>query len=384
MINEFEFVLPTKIRFGNGISGELEKEIGNLGKKQICVITDKGIVNAGIIDKILRSMTKDRLGNITVFDEVEPNPRDTTVERACEIAKAKGVDVLVAIGGGSSIDVAKGVSVLLTNNGIIQDYEGLDMVKEPPAPIIVIPTTVGTGSEVTFWSVITDTHRKFKMSVGSTLIAPKVALLDPELVENLPPAIIASTGMDAMTHAIEGYTCKVSEPITDACGIYAIKMIAQNIREAVFTDDKDAKANMLLGSLIAGICFGNSDIAGVHAMAEALGGMYDTPHGIANAILLPYVMEYNYVANTKKFAEIAAALGEPIDGYSERDAAYQSAVAIRKLNKDLNIPTLRGVGVQEKDFDDLAYKSAINVSAESNPRKALKEDFLKIFQTAFC
>ena len=187
-------------------------------------------------------------------------------------------------------------------------------------------TTVGTGSEVTFWSVITDTERHFKMSIGSPLIAAKVALVDPDLVESLPPSIVASTGMDALTHAVEGYTCTLAEPITDACGIYAIRMIAENIRKAVQENDKEAKTNLLLGSLIAGICFGNSDIAGVHCMGEALGGLYDTPHGIAMAALLPPVMEYNYVSDYGKFAEMARALGEDIEGLTEESAAYASVL----------------------------------------------------------
>jgi len=220
-LNAFDFVLPTKIRFGYGISGELENEINAFGKKTVLVVTDKGLISAGVVGRVIDKLGNDMRDNLTIFDGVEPNPRDTTVQRAYETAKAKGADILVAIGGGSSMDVAKGVSVLLTNGGMIGDYEGLDQIKAETAPVIAIPTTVGTGSEVTFWSVITDTNRHFKMSVGSTMIAPKVALVDPDLVSSLPPAVIASTGMDALTHAIEGYTCKLSEPITDACGIYA-------------------------------------------------------------------------------------------------------------------------------------------------------------------
>lgn len=382
-LNAFDFILPTKIRFGFGISAELENEVTALGKSTILVVTDRGLVNAGIVDKVTGSLSEGMKAGLLVFDEVEPNPRDTTVQKAYETAKCQGADILVAIGGGSSMDVAKGVSVLLANGGTIGDYEGLDQVKIQGTPVIAIPTTVGTGSEVTFWSVITDTKRHFKMSVGSTMIAPKVALVDPDLVAGLPPAIIASTGMDALTHAIEGYTCRLAEPITDACGIYAIRYISENIRKAVFTDDKEAKAKMLLGSLIAGICFGNSDIAAVHAMAEALGGLYDTPHGIANAIILPYIMEYNYVADTAKFAKIAEALGEPVAGIAERDAAYLAVSAVRKLNEDLNIPTLRDIGAKEDDFEELSAKSEVNVSTESNPRKIMKDDFLKIFKKAY-
>ena len=208
------------------------------------------MIEAGVVEKVVKGL-KEAGMIFDIFDEIEPNPRDSTVHKGYEVAMAKGSDSLVAIGGGSSMDTAKAIGVLLTHGGSIQDYEGLGKVEKPICDLVAIPTTVGTGSEVTFWSVITDTERHFKMSIGSPLIAAKVALVDPDLVESLPPSIVASTGMDALTHAVEGYTCTLAEPITDACGIYAIRMIAENIRKAVQENDKEAKTNLLLGSLIA-------------------------------------------------------------------------------------------------------------------------------------
>jgi len=381
-VSNFDFILPTTIKFGEGRALEVGKEAASLQGTKAMIVTDKGIIKAGLINKIWEALLAEKI-TVTIFDEVEPNPRDTTVGRGAEIAKNANVDVLIAVGGGSSMDVAKSIGVVLSHGGTINEYEGLEAVTKPIIPLIAIPTTVGTGSEVTFWAVITDTKRKFKMSVGSPLIAPKVALVDPNLVYNLPPKIIASTGIDALTHAIEGYTCLLSEPITDACGVYAIELIAANIRNAVYTDCKKSKATMILASLIAGIAFGNSDIAGVHSMAEAVGGLYDTPHGIANAILLPYVMEYNYVADTYKHAKIAVAMGENISGLSERDAAYKAVEAVKKLNKDLNIPTLKDVGVLEEDLGELAARSAVNVSSGSNVRKVTEADYLNLFKKAF-
>lgn len=382
MLDRFDFILPTSIYFGNGRSKEAGKVALALKGTKAMIVTDKGIVSAGLIKGIRQSLIEEKI-EVTIFDEVEPNPRDTTVQKGSEIAKSAEIDILIAVGGGSSIDVAKAIGVILTHGGIINDYEGLENVTKPITPLIAVPTTVGTGSEVTFWAVITDTKRRFKMSVGSPFIAPRIALVDPDLVESLPPAITASTGMDALTHAIEGYTGKLSEPITDACGIYSIRMIAENIKAAVYDNSKDARANMLLGSLIAGICFGNSDVGGVHCMAEALGGQYDTPHGTANAVLLPHVMEYNYPSNIKKFAEIAKAMGESTDGKTLEEAAYMSVAAVRKLNKDLHIPTLAEVGVKEKDLKELARRSSVNVSVESNPREITEEDFLEIFKKAY-
>ena len=220
------------------------------------------------------------------------------------------------------------------------------------------------------------------MSIGSPLIAARIAIVDPELVETLPPAIIAQTGMDALTHAIEGYTCKLAEPITDACGIYAIQMIGENIRAAVYENSMEAKGKMILGSLIAGICFGNSDIAAVHCMGEAMGGLYDMPHGVSMAIMLPYVMEYNYVACIDKFVNIAKALGENTDGLSKRDAAYKAVEAVKKLNADLEIPTFMQMGAKPEDIEELSKRSAVNVSVDSNPRKVTEKDFAKIFEMA--
>jgi alcohol dehydrogenase len=383
-MNAFEFVLPTRIKFGHGVVAEVGEEIKSMGKKNVLLITGPKIIKTSIVPKVMESLEASGIKDVTVFTDIEQNPRDYNVHRALEVARQCKADIIVAVGGGSVIDVAKAVGIMLTNPGEkIQEFEGLGQVKNRILPIVAIPTTVGTGSEVTFWSVITDTDRHFKMSIGSPLIAPELAVVDPDLVESLPASVVASTGMDALTHAIEGYTCLLSEPITDACGIYAVEMIAENLRKAALGNDPEARAKMLLGSLIAGICFGNSDIAAVHAMAEAVGGLYDTPHGVANAILLPYVMEYNCVADIEKFSKIAQALGENTQFLSKRDAAYRAVEAVHKLNADLGMPSLQEVGVDYDDLDLLADKSAMNVSVDSNPRKITKLDFLKVFRQAY-
>ena len=380
-INDFEFVLPTRIIYGEGSIKKIPDEIRKLNNKKPLLVTDKGIITAGIAEKITDVLEEAGI-DYAVFDGIQPNPRDTTVTETAEFAMANNTDMLIAVGGGSSIDTAKAAGVILTEGGTINDYEGLDKLKKPITDLIAVPTTVGTGSEVTFWSVITDTKRHFKMSVGSPLIAAKLAIVDPDLVETLPPSAVAATGMDALTHAIEGYTCKLAEPITDACGIYAIQMIGENIREAVYCDSKEARGKMLLASLIAGICFGNSDIAGVHCMGEAMGGLYDMPHGLSMAIMLPHVMEYNYVACIDKFARIADALGENTEGMDKRAAAHKAVDAVYKLNKDLQIPTFIQAGGRREDIQELAERSAVNVSVDSNPRKADTEAFRKMFENA--
>lgn len=380
-INDFEFVLPTRIIYGEGSIRKLPDEIKKMNNNKPLLVTDKGLISAGIVGKITDILEEAGI-EYAVFDGIQPNPRDLTVAETAEFAMTNNTDMLIAIGGGSSIDTAKAAGVILTEGGEINDYEGLNKLNKPITDLIAVPTTVGTGSEVTFWSVITDTKRHFKMSVGSPLIAAKLAIVDPDLVETLPPSAVAATGMDALTHAIEGYTCKLAEPITDACGIYAIQMIGENIREAVYCDSKEARGKMLLASLIAGICFGNSDIAGVHCMGEAMGGLYDMPHGLSMAIMLPHVMEYNYVACIDKFARIADALGENTEGLDKRAAAHKAVDAVYKLNKDLQIPTFIQAGGRQEDIQELAERSAVNVSVDSNPRKADAEAFRKMFENA--
>lgn len=381
-MKSFEFVLPTHIKFGEGVVQNIAAEVKKLGGKKPMIVTDKGLVAAGIVNKITDVLDKAKIA-YCIFDGIEPNPRDTTVMKGYNFAVQEQADMMIAIGGGSSMDTAKAIGVIMTNGGTVNDYEGIDMFENPICNLIAIPTTCGTGSEVTFWSVITDTKRHFKMSLGSPKCAATVALVDPEMVATLPPSIIAATGMDALSHAVEGYTCRISEPVTDAVGIYAIKLIGDNIRKAVYSDDREAKGNMLLGSMLAGICFGNSDIAGVHCMGEALGGLYDTAHGVTMALLLPYVTEYNYVADLDKYSNIAEALGEDIKGLTKRDGARKAVDALHKLCEDLCIPTMKEIGAKVEDLEELAERASVNVSVDSNPRKAAKEDFLAIFKKAF-
>lgn len=377
-IGNFEFVLPTRIVYGAGCIRQLPDEIRQMKHERPLIVTDKGLIGAGIVKRITDILEEAKI-EYEIYDGIQPNPRDTTVMEAARFAEEKKIDMMIAIGGGSSMDTAKAIGVILKEGGEIGDYEGLGKVSEPITDLVAIPTTVGTGSEVTFWSVITDTKRHFKMSVGSPLIAARLALVDPDLVETLPPSVVAATGMDALTHAIEGYTGKLSEPITDACGIYAIELIGKNIRNAVYNSDSDARGKLLLGSLIAGICFGNSDIAGVHCMGEAMGGLYDMPHGLSMAIMLPHVMEYNYVACIDKFVNIARALGENVEGLDKRAAAHKAVDAVYKLNEDLQIPTFSQAGGREEDIEELAKRASVNVSVDSNPRKADVAAFRKMF-----
>ena len=381
-MKEFEFLLPTRIVFGNGVIKKVGGEAKKLGTHAL-IVTDKGIIGTGYVEKIKEYLTDAGLA-VEIFDEIDPNPRDASVQKGAVFVKEKGCDILVGVGGGSPIDTAKAIGVIVGEGGVIQDYEGLDKVQKPIMPLIAIPTTAGTGTEVTFWSVITDTERKFKMSIGSPLMAARVALVDPEVTFTLPPPLTASTGIDALVHAIEGYTATLSQPISDSLAITAMQLIGQNIRQAYANGcNAEARYNMMLGSLLAGIAFGNSDTASVHCMGEALGGLYDTAHGIAMAVCLPHCIEYNIISDPVRFSKVAEALGEKVEGLTLIEGAQKAVDAIWKLTSDLNIPTAKEVGLREEDLERLAEAASVNVSVESNPRTMKKEDFLLLFKKAY-
>jgi alcohol dehydrogenase len=378
----FSFQLPTRIEFGDGLSHRVGEEAKGLGGTRALVVTDPGVRAAGLVEPVLEDLRQAGIDGL-VFDDVSPNPRDLQVAHGAAVASAEGCDVLVAVGGGSPMDVAKAIGVIQTHGGTIQDYEGLGMVSRPITPLIAIPTTAGTGSEVTFWSVITDTNRSFKMSVGSPLIAATVALVDPLLTLGLPQKVTASTGMDALTHAVEGYTATLCEPLTDSLAMSAIRLVGANLRQAYANgSNTEARYQVMLASLLAGVAFGNSDVGGVHCMGEAIGGLYDTPHGVAMAIYLPVVADFNCIAMPEKFAAVAVALGEDVSGLSVVDAAKRAGVALRKLSRDVHIPSAAEVGVRAEDFQRLAHAASINVSVESNPRVATEQDFYAMFEAA--
>ncbi len=381
MINSFDFILPTKIRYGSGMVNVLGEELKLLKAKKIMVITDKGLVKTGMIKKITGLIEKEGLEFI-IYDEIEANPKDYNVEACAAKAREEAIDTLVAFGGGSPIDAAKAVAVLARQGGKTRDYQGKRKIKEDCLPLLTIPTTAGTGSEVTFSSVITDTQEKFKFTIKSTAIAAKTAIIDPELTLTVPPVITAATGIDALTHAIEGYTANCTEPIAEAVGLYAIEYIARNIVEAVKNGgNPEARDKMMMGSLLAGLSFSHADVASVHCMAEALGSIYDAPHGMCNAILLPYVMEYSLPAAQYKYARIARAMG--IDEKDDNKAAMKGIEHIKKLSLEIGLPGIKSLNVNPDDFELLAEMSVKNGSNGSNPREIGKDEYVMLFNKAY-
>jgi alcohol dehydrogenase len=382
-LENFSFELPTRIEFGSGVISKVSEEVQNLGGKKVLIVADKGVIGAGLVKPVESSLNAAGIDYV-IFDQIVPNPRDHDCEDGYRFAQEENVDAIVAVGGGSSMDTAKAIGTLLTHGGKVQDWCGFQLLKRPITPLIAIPTTAGTGSEVTPFAVITDTTIHTKLNIFDPKAAAKVALVDPEVLMSLPSKLVASTGMDALTHAVEAYTCTIASPITDACALYAMELIEKNLRKAVKEPDLEACRNMMLGSNIAGIAFGYSDVGGVHCMAEALGGLYDMPHGVANAILLPTVFEFNIPADPQKHADVAKALGVDITGLSVEEAALKGVEALQKLSDDVGIPKMKELEeIKPEDFEKLSEAAAKNVSAESNPRPAGAKEYLELFYKAY-
>jgi alcohol dehydrogenase len=383
IVSTYSFAIPTRIEFGEGVIQKAGEEARGLGAKKVMLVADKGVIGAGLTEPVEESLTTAGIPYV-IFDRVVPNPRDVHVEEGFRAAKEEGVDALIAVGGGSSMDTAKGIGTLLTHGGTVQDWCGFQLLERPITPLICVPTTAGTGSEVTPFAVITDTKEHVKLNIFDPKAAATVALVDPSALLGLPPHIMASTGVDAMTHAVEAYTCNVSNPHTDAYALYAITLIIGNLRDAVAAPDIESCTGMMLGSTIAGIAFGYSDVAAVHCMAEALGGRYDTPHGVANALFLPVVTEFNIPADVQKHLDIARALGVNVDGKKPEAAAMEGVDALRKLCGDVGIPKMKDLPeIDPDDFPALAEAAEANVSTPSNPREVTAKDYLYLFKRAY-
>ena len=371
------FHVPTEIIFGSQSISQLKKIVEeDLKASRLFLITDQGIIDSGIADTVLS-----HLRNIYVFDKVEQNPKSTTVNAAGELVRQLNPDVVIGLGGGSSLDAAKAAALLATNPGNIEAYEGKQKYISPPIPVVAIPTTCGTGSEVTWVSVITDTERKFKMSIKGPHMFPEVALVDPDVLKTLPQPLIASTGMDALTHALEAYTVIPRTVITDVFALKALELIFEYL-ESFYTDRENERAreNVMLASTLAGLAFGNSDVGAVHCLAESIGGLYDVPHGVANSIFLPFVMEFNLPAVETRYADVARRIG--IKEKDDSIAAQSLIKKVKSMSQSLGIPSFESLSIDEHAFSDIAQRSVQNNSNPSNPRKAGVDDYITILKKA--
>lgn len=377
-----KFVAP-EIIFGKGALSQIAESSERLGAEKLLVVTDKGIIEAGWIEKAISILEGGRL-DYEVWSHVTPNPRDYEVEEGSQRYLTSGCDAILAIGGGSSIDAAKGIAILATNDGDIHDYEGIDKIVKPLPPMVMVPSTAGTGADVSQFAVITDTRRKIKMVLISKSLVPDISITDPILLTTKERELTAFTGMDALAHAIEAYVSIAATPLTDVLALNAMRVIASNLRASVASKTNlKAKEAMAMASLQAGLAFSNAILGAVHAMAHQLGGMLDMPHGEVDAILLPYVMEYNLIACVDRYAEIAVALGESVDGLSCREAAEKAISAVRTLATDIGIPRgLREVGLREEHIPQLSENAVKDACLVTNPRDADVSDIATIFRRA--
>ena len=385
MNDVLHFQMPSQLIMGNGVIRKLPEIIQNSGKKRPLIITDSGIVKAGICRKIMTLLEEAGI-KAGCFDKVEPDPRIEIVYDCLELVKTEDYDLLIGLGGGSSLDITKVVSVLLKNNGDVSCYLGVDKIPEAGMDTILIPTTAGTGSEATPIAVLSDKKEQLKKGIVSDKLYPKIALIDPELMTSLPSHITAYTGIDALTHSIEAYTNKFSQPFVDTFALESIRLIGNSLRKAVkHGNDIEARYNMSLASLYGGMCLGPVNTAGVHALAYPLGGTFNVPHGVANSLLLSYVMEFNLSSNLGKYAEIASALGEDIGGMSLNEAAQRAVIAVEKLCRDIGIISkIRDLDIPEGAIDEMA-NAAMKVTRllNNNPKEITLSDARQIYKNAF-
>ena len=386
MINRITLFRTTKrIVFGLGSIERVGAEVRGLKAKKVLVVTDPGIVQAGLLEPLKYSLQE---ANITflLFDGVEPDPRLEVVRQCVEMGRKEGVEALIGYGGGSSLDIAKVAAVMLTNEGDLAQFFGIDLIPNPGLPLILIPTTAGTGSEVTPIAILSDTREKLKKGIVSPYLFPEVALLDPQLTVGLPPAVTAFTGLDALIHAIESYTSVNAFDLTDQLAYRAMELIYDNIRTAYARgEDLEARAHMLEGSLLAGMAFANAGVTAVHAFAYPLGGEFHVAHGLANSVMLPHVMRFNLLGNLPKFADIGSALGLDTDQLTDKEAALEALEAVEDLMEDLNIPRrLRDLNIPREAIPPLA-EGVMKVTRllANNPRRIALEDARKIYEEAW-
>ncbi len=379
----YGFFIPSVTLIGIGAHKEVPEKMKSLGGKKVCLVTDKGITGAGITEQMTDLLTKGGL-EVAVYDETIPNPTDKNVHDGVDFYKKNNCDSLITLGGGSSHDCGKGVGLVIANGGKIHDFEGIDKSTNPMPPYLAINTTAGTASEMTRFCIITDTSRKVKMAIVDWRVTPNMAIDDPLLMVGMPPALTAATGMDALTHAVEAYVSNIATPMTDACAIKAIELVSDYLRKAVANgQDMEARDKMCYAQYLAGMAFNNASLGHVHAMAHQLGGFYDLPHGVCNAILLPHVERWNLNARLERFVDIAKAMGEQIEVLSKREAADRALSAIEKLSSDIGIPKgLAELGVKEKDIPTMTANAQADACGFTNPTCFSDEDVAAIYKAA--
>ena len=382
----YDYLVPSVNFMGANSVSVVGERCKILGGKKALIVTDKFLkdMEGGAVELTVKYLKEAGL-DVVYYDGVEPNPKDVNVIEGLKIFKEENCDMIVTVGGGSSHDCGKGIGIAATHEGDLYDYAGIETLVNPLPPIVAVNTTAGTASELTRHCVLTNTKKKIKFVIVSWRNLPLVSINDPMLMVKKPAGLTAATGMDALTHAIEAYVSKDANPVTDASAIQAIKLISQNLRQAVaLGENLEARENMAYASLLAGMAFNNANLGYVHAMAHQLGGLYDMAHGVANAMLLPHVERYNMISNPKKFADIAEFMGENISGLSVMEAAEKAINAMFRLSEDVGIPkSLKEMGVKQEDFEHMAELALLDGNAFSYPRKGNAKDIINIFKAAY-
>lgn len=378
------FCTTPRVAFAEGALNNIVSEIKRLGASRPCIVTDPGLMSTGIVER-LQGLLNDGGLDCCLYDKVQADPPYELVDQTVELVKSQGADCVIGIGGGSSLDMAKITAAMAVNPGSVADYFGIDLLPENGLPLILIPTTAGTGSEVTPIVILSDEGEKLKKGVVSPHLYPDCALLDPELTAGLPPAVTSATGMDALIHAVEAYTSRNATPMSDVLAREAMSLIFNNLRSA-YADGTNSRARgaMLRGSMLAGMAFANAGVTAVHAFAYPIGAEFHIPHGIANTIMLVPVMRFNMLGNLERFADLADIFGQPTAGLSTRQAAHLAVESLAELAEDLRVPQNLGeYGVQESHVPDLAAGvMKVTRLLANNPRKLQIADAEAIYRSA--
>ena len=381
----YKFYMPQLSLMGQGCLKEMGEEIHTRGFKKALIVTDKILCEIKLVDKLIKVLEEINVEYV-IYNETKPNPTVKNVHEGLDLLKESQCDFVISFGGGSPHDCAKGIALLATNGGDIKDYEGVNKSKLPQLPLICINTTAGTASEMTIFCIITDEDRYVKMALVDKNMTPICAVNDPELMIAMPKGLTAATGMDALTHAVEAYVSTAATPVTDACAMKAIQLISQNLKKAVDNgNDMDARSNMAYAEYLAGMAFNNASLGYVHAIAHQLGGFYDLPHGVCNAILLSRVQTFN--SNCKvtaaKLKEVAMFMGVNTENMSDEEGAKAAIEAIIQLSESISIPSgLAGLGVKEEDFDTLATNALKDACSTTNPVQATHDEIKEILMAS--
>ncbi|CRL63298.1 L-threonine dehydrogenase [Proteus mirabilis] len=377
------FYIPSVNKIGSGCLAEAVSSMKDFGFHKALIVTDSILNQLGVVDKVSKLLTEAGISSVT-YDGTAPNPTVENVEAGLALLKENQCDCVISLGGGSPHDCAKGIALVASNGGKIADYEGVDRSAKPQLPLISINTTAGTASEMTRFCIITDTARHIKMAIVDKNVTPILSVNDSELMIGMPKGLTAATGMDALTHAVEAYVSIAANPITDACALKAVTMISESLRKVVDNGgDEQARENMAYAQFLAGMAFNNASLGYVHAMAHQLGGFYNLPHGVCNAVLLPHVQAYNIQAAAGRLKDIAQAMGVDVSAMSDEQGAKACIEEIRKMAKDVGIPAgLKELGVKEEDFKTLAENALKDACAITNPVQGTESDVIELFRQA--